>query len=81
MLDASRSLHSRGFKEKRQGKIGADQPYTGPTILPSDLGQVPDRWRQALRRALEGPYPDEYHALLKRYYEQVYQDAQEREAP
>ena len=29
--------------------------------------------------ALEGPYPDEYHALLKRYYEQVYQDAQERE--
>ena len=81
MLDASRSLHSRGFKEKRQGKIGADQPYTGPTALPSDLGQVPDRWRQALRRALEGPYPDEYHALLKRYYEQVYQDAQEREAP
>jgi len=81
MLDASRSLHSRGFKEKRQGKIGADQPYTGPTRLPSDLGQVPDRWRQALRRALEGPYPDEYHALLKRYYEQVYQDAQEREAP
>jgi chromosome segregation ATPase len=81
MLDASRSLHSRGFKEKRQGKIGADQPYAGPTALPSDLGQVPDRWRQALRRALEGPYPDEYHALLKRYYEQVYQDAQEREAP
>ena len=79
MLDASRSLHSRGFKEKRQGKTGADQPYAGPTALPTDLGQVPDRWRQALRQALEGPYPDEYHALLKRYYEQVYQDAQERE--
>ena len=79
MLDASRSLHSRGFKEKRQGKTGADQPYAGPTALPMDLGQVPDRWRQALREALEGPYPDEYHALLKRYYEQVYQDAQERE--
>ena len=81
MLDASRSLHSRGFKEKRQGKTGTDQPYTGPTALPSDLGQIPDRWRQALRQALEGPYPDEYHALLRHYYEQIYQDAQEREAP
>ena len=81
MLDTSRSLHSRGFKEKRQGKTGTDQPYAGPTTLPTDLGQLPDRWRQALRQALEGPYPDEYHALLKRYYDQIYQDAQGSEAP
>ena len=76
MLDASRSLHSRGFKEKRQGKTAADQPYAGPAALPGDLGQTPDRWRQALRQALAGPYPDEYHALLKRYYDQIYQDVQ-----
>jgi hypothetical protein len=81
MLDASRSLHSRGFKEKRRGKTGDDRPYAGPTALPSDLGQMPDRWRQALRQALAGPYPDEYRALLKRYYDQIYQDVQEREAP
>ncbi|MEE3258935.1 MAG: DUF4175 family protein [Candidatus Latescibacterota bacterium] len=76
MLDASRSLHSRGFKEKRQGKTAADQPYAGPAALPGDLGQTPDRWRQALRQALAGPYPDEYRALLKRYYDQIYQDVQ-----
>ena len=81
MLDASRSLHSRGFKEKRQGKTGTDQPYAGPTTIPTDLGQTPDRWRQALHQALAGPYPDEYRALLRRYYDQIYQDIQESEAP
>ena len=81
MLDASRSLHSRGFKEKRQGKTGTDQPYAGPTTIPTDFGQTPDRWRQALHQALAGPYPDEYRALLRRYYDQIYQDIQESEAP
>ena len=76
MLDASRSLHSRGFKEKREGATAADQPYAGPTALPSDLGQTPDVWRQALQRALAGPYPDEYRALLRRYYDQIYLDIQ-----
>lgn len=79
MLDASRSIHSRGFKEEREAIGGTDQPYSGPPGMPSDLGQVPDVLRQAMRQALEGTYPAEYRALLQRYYEQVYEDAMRAE--
>ena len=81
MLDASRSIHSRGFDEKRRSITATDQPYADPTALPTDRGQTPDLWREALRQALAGPYPEEYRALLRRYYDQIYQDLQTREAP
>ena len=81
MLDASRSIHSRGFDEKRRSITATDQPYAGPTTLPADRGQTPDLWREALRQALAGPYPEEYRALLRRYYDQIYQDLQARESP
>ena len=42
MLDASRSIHSRGFDEKRRSITADDQPYAGPTALPVDRGQTPD---------------------------------------
>jgi hypothetical protein len=74
LLDASRSIHTRGFKEERQSQSGQDRAYAGPAGLPDDLGQAPDALRQALRQALEGPYPEEYRPLIRRYYEQVYQD-------
>ena len=81
MLDASRSIHSRGFEEKRRSITATDQPYAGPAALPTDREHTPDLWREALRQALAGPYPEEYRALLRRYYDQIYQDLQEREAP
>ena len=81
MLDASRSIHSRGFDEKRRSITATDQPYADPTALTADRGQTPDLWREALRQALAGPYPEEYRALLRRYYDQIYQDLQVREAP
>ncbi len=81
MLDASRSIHSRGFDEKRRSITAIDQPYAGPTTLTADRGQTPDLWREALRQALAGPYPEEYRALLRRYYDQIYQDLQVRESP
>ncbi len=81
MLDASRSIHSRGFDEKRRSITATDQPYAGPTTLLTDRGQTPDLWREALRQALTGPYPEEYRALLRHYYDQIYQDLQAREAP
>ena len=81
MLDASRSIHSRGFDEKRRSITADDQPYAGPTALPANRGQSPDLWREALRQALAGPYPEEYRVLLRRYYDQIYQDLQERETP
>lgn len=75
MLESSRSIHSRGFKEDREATEGRDQPYSGPPGMPEDLGQVPDVLRQAMRQALEGAYPAEYRLLLERYYQQVYEDA------
>lgn len=81
MLDASRSIHSRGFEEKRRSIAATDQPYAGPTDQPAQREQTPDLWREALRQALAGPYPEEYRALLRRYYDQIYQDLQTPEVP
>ena len=77
MLDASRSIHARGFEKKRRSEAGTDRPYAGPVWLPTELGQSRDRWREAMKQALEGDYPREYLDLIRRYYELVYQDLSE----
>ena len=74
MLDASRSIYARGFKKKRQSEAGADLDYAGPLWIPGDLGQRPDLWREAMKRALAGDLPPEYRELVRRYYESVYAD-------
>ena len=74
LLDASRSIHARGFEKRRRSEPGEQRPFTGPGWLPVDLGQRPDAWRQAMRRALAAGYPPEYRELIRRYYESVYQD-------
>jgi hypothetical protein len=76
MLDASRSIHTQGFDEdKRASESGRDRSYAGPIWLPEDLGQSYDRLREAMKHAVEGPYPEEYRVLIRRYYEQLFQDA------
>jgi len=77
MLDASRSIHARGFEKNRRSEAGTDRPYAGPVWLPTELGQSRDRWREAMKQALEGDYPREYLDLIRRYYELVYQDLSE----
>jgi hypothetical protein len=79
MLDASRSIHTQGMEEKRRAESGQDQAYSGPGVLPADLGQAYDQLRAAMKRALEGNYPAEYRPLIEQYYEQVYQDLQNRQ--
>jgi len=79
LLDASRSIHTQGFEEKRRSEAGQDQAYAGPGALPAGLGQAHDKLRLALKRALEGPYPEEYRALIEAYYEQVYQDLMDQQ--
>ena len=74
MLDASRSIYARGFKKQRQSEAGADRDYAGPLWVPGDLGQRPDFWRAAMKRALAGNLPPEYRELVRRYYEAVYAD-------
>ena len=74
MLEASRSIHTRGHEEKRRSLAGADGPYAGPAWMPEDLGQAEDLLRQAMKAALEGDYPDEYRAVIRHYYETMYQE-------
>jgi hypothetical protein len=74
MLDASRSIHNRGFEKRRRSETARQRLYDGPEWLPVDLGQQPDALADAMRRALAGNYPVEYRQLIKRYYETVYDD-------
>ena len=74
MLDASRSIHSRGFEKKRRSETGADVAYDGPAWLPLDLGQSRDRLREAMRTALAADHPREYRQLIRRYFELMYGD-------
>ena len=75
MLESSRSIHSRGFKEDREATEGRDQPYSGPPGMPEDLGQVPDVLRQAMRQALEERIRLNIASFWSATTEQVYEDA------
>ncbi|MBT6149733.1 MAG: hypothetical protein HOH74_30115 [Gemmatimonadetes bacterium] len=74
MLDASRSIHSRGFEKKRHSQVATQHEGGAPDGLPAGLGQHPDRWREAMNQALSGDYPDGYRRLIQHYYETVYSD-------
>ncbi|MFC1527044.1 DUF4175 family protein, partial [Candidatus Latescibacterota bacterium] len=45
MLDASRSIYSRGFEKKRRSESATERAFSGPDWLPPDLGQSRDRLR------------------------------------
>jgi hypothetical protein len=75
MLDASRSIHNRGYEKQRESESGGKFEYTGPPWLPADKGESEDLLREAMRNALAGSYPEEYRRLIRSYYERVYQDA------
>ena len=74
MLDAGRSIHSRGFEKKRRSETGAEVAYDGPAWLPVDLGQSPDRLGDAMRAALAADHPRQYRQLIRRYFELMYGD-------
>ncbi len=76
MLDASRSIHTQGEDERRrESTTGTDRAYAGPAWLPADLGQSVDQLRQALERALNAGYPEEYRAPIRGYFEGLFQDS------
>jgi len=81
MLDASRSIHSRGFEKKRRSETGADLAYEGPAWLPVDLGQSRDRLREAMRAALAADHRPEYRKLIQRYFELMYGDLGQAATP
>jgi len=81
MLDASRSINTRGFKQERMAESGAEFSALAGVRLPTDLGQAPDELREAMKRALAGDYPHEYWEGIRRYYELVYKDVAQESMP
>ena len=53
-----------------------DRAFAGPSWLPADLGQTASRLREALKQALEGPYPEEYRPPIRQYFEGLYEDTE-----
>lgn len=81
MLDAGRSIHTRGFEKKRRSETGGDVAYEGPAWLPMELGQSRDRLREAMRAALAADHPHQYRLLIRRYFELLYGDLGRDYAP
>jgi len=69
MLDSQVSMTQRGEKEKRKSdtsKLGLT--YSGPSGLPSDLGQRQDLTLKALNSSMKAGYSKEHLDMIKRYF-------------
>ena len=76
MLDASRSIHSRGFDEKRRSITATDQPYAAQPPCPPIAGRRPTCGAKPCAKRSPVLILRKYRALLRRYYDQIYQDLQ-----
>ncbi len=79
MLDAQRSLRKQGWSKKREARQGLDLAYRGPGTLPADLGASDNPLRERLQQALNEGFPPEYHQLIRRYFENLIEEASRRD--
>ncbi len=77
LLNAQNSLRTQGEEEQRRGR-SADEDYEQPP--PGDLpsSEEADQLRRDLIRALEMGYSSDYEELIKRYFELLQQNEDER---
>ncbi len=75
LLDASRSMNTRGREERRESRPGETPERTSPAELTPD--EQADRLRRDLIRALESGYTPDYEELIKRYFELLQSGASE----
>ena len=75
LLDAQQAMRSRGKSKKRQARTGVNLTYRGPGSLPADLGEADNPLRHMMRDALKEGYSSEYQALIRRYFENLIEDA------
>ena len=69
MLDSQVSMTQRGEKDERKSssaKLGLI--YTGPSGLPTDLGQLEDLTLKALNNSMKAGYSKEHQTMIKRYF-------------
>ena len=77
MLDAQRSLQTQGKENRREGRSSDDELNREP---PGELTpkEQAEKLRRDLIRALESGYAPDYEKLIKRYFELLQQQKDER---
>ena len=69
MLDSQKSMTQKGQKEERLAETAVQNVnFTGPSGLPEDLGQRTTLTSEALSRALQAGYTQEYMTMIRRYF-------------
>ena len=68
MLDSQKSLTQKDYSEKRKSNTGEKIIYSGPTGLPSDMGEREMLLINAMESALQEGHSREYQNMMKQYF-------------
>jgi BMFP domain-containing protein YqiC len=68
MLDSQKSLTQKDYSEKRKSNTGEEIIYSGPTGLPSDMGEREMLLINAMESALQEGHSREYQNMMKQYF-------------
>ena len=79
LLDASRSLNTRGRERRRESRSGEEIERESPREFTPD--ERADELRRDLIRALESGYAPDYEELIKRYFELLQESTQPVDTP
>lgn len=76
LLEAEKSLQEREQDERRRGQTGRDMPRESPPEL--QRSEETERLRRDLLRALESDYAPDYKNLIRRYFELLQRESEQR---
>ena len=68
MLDSQKSLTQKDYSEKRKSSDGEEFIYSGPTGLPTDMGEREMLLINAMESALQEGHSREYQNMMKQYF-------------
>ena len=68
MLDSQKSLTQKDYSEKRKSSGGEEFIYSGPTGLPTDMGEREMLLINAMESALQEGHSREYQNMMKQYF-------------
>ncbi|MFQ6609617.1 MAG: hypothetical protein ACE5D7_02335 [Fidelibacterota bacterium] len=79
MLDSQKSLTQRDYSEKRKSNTGESFLYSGPSGLPTDMGQREVLLIQAMENALNEGHSREYQSMMKTYFRNLQKESESTE--
>ena len=71
LLDSQKSIKEKDYSDKRKGDIAGEIEYSGPEELPSDLGEKNSIFINAMEKALDQNYSQEYQEIIKVYFKEL----------